>query len=360
MKNKFIYLFISCCLAIFLTISACKQLLITPDEVGNEPVRNFELFWNDVNKTYPFFTDDNIDWQAIYDKYRPQVTSNTSTLALFEILKQMMIPLMDGHRSLSYKDIKGWGNPPRYREYDKYNFRVIKNQYLQNFSIKTQPYHFNPNIIDTALILGTTIGGKYAYLGVRTFYTNDDINIAELVAAHLAANPQTQGIILDLRNNGGGRLGSIWGLMSLFASYDVPYATYQPKVGPLKDNLMPLDLLTEADFVIPRGGQFSNKKIVVITNRWCYSSTEHAALAAKRMGLPIVGDTTGGALSLVVEKTLPNGIKYVLVNSRTLDINGKLWERIGVPPSHPIATQNGDFSFKDPYMDKALTLLPSF
>ena len=310
MKSKFIYLFIACSLAIFLTISACKQLLITPDEVGSEPVRNFELFWNDVNKTYPFFADDNVDWQAVYDKYRPLVTVTTSTENLFGIFVKMMEPLIDGHRSLSYEDYY-WNNDAKYRGNAKYNFQLIKNKYLQNFSIKTQPDYFDPKKIDTALILGKTIGGNYAYLGVRTFYT--DYDIADLVGNYLEANPQTKGIILDLRNNGGGRLGSIWGLMSLFADYDVPYATYQPKVGPLKNNLMPLDLLTEPDFVIPRGGQFANKKIVLITNRLCYSSTEHAALAAKRMGFPIVGDTTGGALSLVVEKTLPNGIKYVQI-----------------------------------------------
>jgi len=337
-----------------LGFSACKKLLITPDEVGNEPVRNFELFWNDVNKTYPFFEDDKIDWQAIYDKYRPMVNSKTSIESLFGIFVEMMEPLIDGHRSLSYQDYY-WQNDAKYRRGAKYNFGVIEDLYLGNFSVKTQPDEFEPTEMDTALILGTTFGGKYAYVGVRSFYT--DYDLASLVRTHISSNPQYKGIILDLRNNGGGYLGTMWDLMGLFTNRDVPYATYQPKVGPLPNNHMPLELLSEPDFAIPADGEFSNQKVVVITNRLCYSSTEHATLAAKQMGIPIIGDTTGGAMSIVVEKTLPNGIQYVLVNSRTLDINGKLWERLGVPPSFPIITQPQDFKNKDPYLDAAIKRL---
>ncbi len=355
MKNKIIITLLASTLLLIVGLSACKKLLITPDEVGNEPVRNFELFWNDVDKTYPFFEDDKIDWQAIYDKYRPMVNNNTSIEYLLNILSDMMEPLRDGHRSITYNNKTYFSSPPKYKRIAKYNFNLIEGQYLSNFNVKTQPDFFEPTEMDTTLITGTIFGGKYAYVGVRSFYTDDDL--AGLVTSHVLANSQFKGIVLDLRNNGGGYLGVMWDLMGLFTDNDVPYATYQPKVGPLKDNLMPLELLNKPDFAIPADGTLSNKKVVIITNRRCYSSTEHATLAAKQMGIPIVGDTTGGALSVVVEKTLPNGIQYVLVNSRTLDINGKLWERLGVPPTFPITTSSQDFKTKDPYMEAAILKL---
>lgn len=351
MKLKiFVVLFLST-LALF----SCRRALITPDEVGNEPVRNFELFWNDVDKTYPFFTDDNVDWQAIHDKYRPMVKENTSTKTLFDILSNMMAPLMDGHRSITYNG-ESRSSGLAYSSSDRYRFSFIKQNYLQDVNVTTQPEALDNLKLDTVLITGKTVDGKYAYLGVRSYST--ELPIDELAAKYMASFNNLQGIIIDLRSNGGGNVYQMFNFMSLFAKYDVPYATYQPRIGPLKDNLFPLDLLSEPDFVIPSiSSPFAFKKIVFITNRVCFSAAEHSAMAAKQMGYPIVGDTTGGAFSLVVEKTLPNGIQYVLVNSRILDINNKLWERIGFPPTVPVKATKQDFDNADPYLDRALKIL---
>ena len=335
-----------------LALLSCRKALITPDEVGNEPVRNFELFWNDVDKTYPFFTDDNLDWQAIYDKFRPMVNENTSTEKLFSIFSEMMKPLIDGHRSLTWGEYS-WAAPLKYRPSDRYRFPVIKNLYLQNVSVLTQPSESDPSELDTVLITAKTKDNKYAYLGVRSYFTEEPMALK--VAQFLNSAGNVEGIIVDLRNNGGGNVYQMFEFMALFAKYDVPYANYQPRIGPLKDNLFPIDLLSEPDFKIEAiGSPYANKKVVFITDRICFSAAEHSAMAAKQMGYPVVGDTTGGALSLVVEKTLPNGIQYVLVNSRITDINGKLWERIGVPPTIPIKATRQDFISDDPFMNRAL------
>lgn len=343
-------------LLVTISLLSCRRALITPDEVGNEPVRNFELFWNDVDKTYPFFMEDKVDWQAIHDKYRPLVTERTSTETLYYIFWDMLAPLMDGHRSVTYRGKSRFSGLAYDKASDRYRFSFIKQNYLQEVSVTTQPDEFDNSRLDTVLITGRTIDNKYAYLGVRSYSTA--LPIDELAAEYLRSFNNLQGIIVDLRSNGGGNVYQMFNFMSLFAKFDVPYATYQPRIGPLKDNLFPLDLLSEPDFVIPSiSSPFAFKKIVFITDRVCFSAAEHSAMAAKQMGYPIVGDTTGGAFSLVVEKTLPNGIQYVLVNSKILDINNKLWERIGFPPTVPVTATKEKFNTTDPYLDKALNVL---
>lgn len=352
MKNKIIIgLSIGLCLSLLV---GCQKLFLKPDEVGNEPGRNFELFWNDVDKTYPFFQQDKVDWQAVYEKYRPQVTESTSTRALAAILWEMMNPLMDGHRSITYNG-ESWSSFLEYSTRDRYNLVVLQKDYIKDVKIITQPDESNSSERDTVLILGRTIDNKYAYLGVRTYDT--EINLVEEIAATFKQFGNIEGVIVDVRNNGGGRIIKMYDVMSLFTEFDMPYATYQPKIGPLKENLMPLNLLNGTDFEIPRFGVYAKKKNIFITSRVCFSAAEHTAMSAKRMGFLIVGDTTGGALSPVVEKTLPNGISYVLVNSRVLDVNKVSWERRGFPPTHPVKSSKEQFQVSDPFMDKALELL---
>ena len=72
-------------LGLFLSFSACSELLIEPDPADN-PVENFELLWREVNAKYTFFEYKNIDWQAVYQKYRPQVNEKTTDEALFNVL----------------------------------------------------------------------------------------------------------------------------------------------------------------------------------------------------------------------------------------------------------------------------------
>jgi hypothetical protein len=343
---------------VLFTFSSCEKLFITPDEVGNEPVRNFELFWNDIDKTYPFFTDDKVDWQAIYDKHRPLVNENTSTEKLFSIFASMIEPLMDGHRSLTYNNRNldlYWAEPPKYRRSDRYNFATLENKYLEDINVLTQPNEFEPSEIDTVLITATIESGKYAYIGIKSYFT--EIELYKRIDAFLKSKPFVSGYILDIRNNGGGYLYQMFDVMSLFANRDVPYATYQPKVGPLQTSLMPLDILSGGDFSISFNGYDYRKPMVVVTNRLCFSAAEHTSLAANEMGIPTIGDTTGGALSPITEKTLPNGIQFVLVNSRTLDMRGRLWERIGVPPTVYVKASKQDFASKDPYLDKSIELL---
>ncbi|TAH27713.1 MAG: hypothetical protein EAZ07_00525 [Cytophagales bacterium] len=344
----------------FLGIMACQKLFIAPDEVANQPVRNFELFWNDVDKTYPFFKEDNIDWQSYYDKYRPLVNEKTQTEALFGIFIRMMQPLMDGHRSLSYQDL-AWSEPPKYSPRSKYNFDFISSEYLTSVNVTTQPDEFDPEEQDTVLITAMAKNNQFAYIGLRSY--NTEIELNRSVEEFLSANSSVNNLIIDLRRNGGGFLFQMFQLMRLFARTKVPYATYVPKVGPLKNHLFPREKYEGEDFIIPSDikvpsdGRFSNKRIVFITNRVCYSAAEHTVLVAKQLGFPVVGDSTGGALSIVMEKTLPNGINYVLVNSKTLDINGRLWERIGVPPTHYVKATQDDFKNGDPFFEKAIQLL---
>ena len=66
----------------------------------SEPEANFEHLWKAYDKGYAIFGPKQINWDAIYNVYRPQVTSETNDDKLFEIMSNMIGHLNDNHVSL--------------------------------------------------------------------------------------------------------------------------------------------------------------------------------------------------------------------------------------------------------------------
>jgi hypothetical protein len=71
------------------SFTACTDLLIEADP-EDSPVENFELLWKEVNDKYTLFDYKNIDWQAVYQKYRPQVNDKTTDEDLFNVLNTIL------------------------------------------------------------------------------------------------------------------------------------------------------------------------------------------------------------------------------------------------------------------------------
>ena len=65
--------------AIGLSSGACGRLLMDPDPV-DDPVTNFEILWGEFDRHYSFFGLKGIDWDELYDEFRPQVTSSITPL----------------------------------------------------------------------------------------------------------------------------------------------------------------------------------------------------------------------------------------------------------------------------------------
>jgi hypothetical protein len=52
-------------IVIFLiTFTGCKKVFFDED-ISNTPLNNFELFWNDFDRFYPFFEIKHIKWDSV-------------------------------------------------------------------------------------------------------------------------------------------------------------------------------------------------------------------------------------------------------------------------------------------------------
>ena len=64
-----------------LVIAGCHEI----EEYPNTYMGNFDQLWQLFDEHYCFFEEKDVDWDAMYDKYRPRAASCRSTRELFNV-----------------------------------------------------------------------------------------------------------------------------------------------------------------------------------------------------------------------------------------------------------------------------------
>ena len=299
---------------LIILFAGCEKMMMDK-EPGDDPINNFENLWHTANEKYSFFEYKGIDWDAIYTEYRPQVNSGMTNYELFTVLKEMLNELRDGHVNLTAPfDVSRFTFA--YPAPENFNLRLLKDNYIG------WDYRITGPLINTSFKWGGKSIGYIYYGSFSRFVQGADIDFAVQSLYH------TDGIILDMRSNGGGSVDNIYTIGARFADQERHVYTSYLKNGPGRD-----DFGDAADVTMkPRGLFQYTKKVILLTNRGCFSATSFFALAMKAFPHVIqVGDTTGGGLGAPAGFELPNGWGYRFSVSRTFSPSGENWED-GVPP----------------------------
>lgn len=294
-------------------LTTCETLFVQEDP-DNSDRANFEFLWKECDEKYAFFAYKGIDWDSVYQAYSPRVTDGLSSDSLFRVLWDMLNELRDGHVNLfspfnvSRFDIRLLG-PKNIDE------RVIFEHYLSDRYYTTTP------IIHDALA-----GGRIGYLRIASFgptVSESDIQFA------LSRYRNTEGLIIDIRQNGGGSLGNVFTIMDRLARERTKVYDSYIKSGPGREDFDG----PQAAFVEPPGeGVTYTKPVMVLIDRGTYSAGSFFALIARELPqITLIGDTTGGGLGIPNGGQLPNGWTYRLSISRTITPDGQNFED-GVPP----------------------------
>ena len=141
------------------------------------------------------------------------------------------------------------------------------------------------------------------------------------------------GMILDIRGNGGGNLDNVEKLASHFTNEKVLVGYRSHKTGTGHNDFSPL----EAEYIEPSKGVRWQKKCVVLTNRSCYSAANTFVRDMKEMPLvTIMGDQTGGGSGLPFTSELPIGWSVRFSASPSYDVQKQQIE-FGIAPDIPCA-----------------------
>lgn len=316
---------------------SCEQWLVPPDP-ESDPVAVFDVLWEDVNRRYSFFTHKDIDWAQVRADYRPRVNEQMGQLELYDVLAEMLFELRDGHVNLStgFNRSRNW---EWYRNFPvNYDENLIEQEYLGGDYWISGPLQHQ--VLDEVL-----------YVNYRSF--GQRISEANLQVVVERAR-RSRGVIIDVRNNGGGNLSNAELLASAFAGAETEYARQRIKSGPAPDDFGPWESMTVSPW---EEGTFTGN-VMVLTNRRSYSATTFFAQMMKALpNVTLLGDQTGGGGGTPVFGELPNGWTYRFSATQTVDPDGRQLED-GVVPDlrldlNPAAVRRGE----DNLIETAIVLL---
>lgn len=317
-----------------LLLFSCEKVLMKKD-TENSPDANFEHLWQTLDQRYSFFTYKSIDWDEVYDKYRPQVREDMSDRELFEVMANMLAELRDGHVNLrSGFDVSHYWN--WYLDYpNNYDAAIVETNYLKD------DYHISGPLLNTII---DSVG--YIYCG--SFATAIKPGEIDYVIERFK---DLKGIIIDIRDNGGGDLGGAMVFASRFA--DVKRHTHDTyfKEGPGHDDFYS----PVASYISPGGPRQFLKKVIVLANRKCYSSSNQFIQTMSIMPhVVIMGDTSGGGGGTPISHELPNGWIFRYSSDMTVAPDGFNLEH-GIPPDVVVSLEPGEVSQgEDTMIEKAL------
>ena len=292
-------------------------------DISNNPVNVFDYLWNKVDQQYAFFDLKGVDWDSVYEVYRPKVSEDDMHVdSLFQVCAAMLNTLQDGHTNLISKFDVSHNDSVYYRMYANRNINteVVVLNYL------TVNYHTSGGFTHNAIR-----DGKVAYIRYASFM--DDIttdNLSNLLDYY----QDCKGLILDLRQNGGGNIDNIRILLSIFYNHGQPLYQTQIKSGPSHDEFTELTTVyaEDIDYDDPFTEEPYTKPVAVLIDRGSYSATSFFALCTMAYpNIRLFGDYSGGGLGLPNGGVLPNGWTYRFSITRTLDMQGNNYEN-GVPP----------------------------
>lgn len=316
---KKLHILLLCFAAI--VFASCERAFMEPDE-SSDPVSVFDYLWNKVDQQYAFFDVKGVDWDSVYEVYRPAVYYEIELDSFFHVCGAMLNTLKDGHTNLISKFDVSHNDSVYYKMYAEKNIdeQVVLLNYL------TVNYHTTGSLAHNAIR-----DGKVAYIRYSSFVdavTEDNLGYL------LNRYENCDGMILDLRQNGGGSIDNIRQLLSIFDNHGQALYQTQIKSGPEHD------AFTELTTVYADSTDYSDaftepaytKPVAVLIDRGSYSATSFFAICTMAYdNIKLFGDYSGGGLGLPNGGALPNGWTYRFSITRTIAIDGGNYEN-GVPP----------------------------
>ena len=320
---------------VLLLLTAC----VKEDYYDNSRQGNYEALWKIMNEHYCFFSykqqELGVDWDEVHARYASQINERMTNAQLFEVLCNMLAELEDGHVNLSapFDFGRNWSFYEDYPEH--YNDSIAKLYLGHNYSIASGLKY---------VILDDNIG----YVRCESFENSiGDGNVSVMLQSLASCN----GLIIDVRGNGGGQLTAAQTLASHFTNEKILVGYVSHKTGKGRNDFSsPRKLYLEP----ASGGVRWQKPVVVLTNRAVYSAANDFVKCMMYCpNVTIMGDRTGGGSGMPFNSELPNGwqVRYSAVVYYDRDMQHT---EFGIAPDISLVMSGADIAKKkDTFIEKA-------
>ena len=265
---------------------------VDTEERPDTPTGNFEALWHIIDEHYCFFDYKQhvygLDWQEVYNKYKVRVNNNMSETQLFEVLCDMLGELRDGHVNLISS-----------MDYGRY--WAWHEAYPQNYSDTLERRYLGTDYRIAGGMSYRILDDNIGYIRYASFASPVGEGNMDDCFSYLAL---CRGLIIDVRNNGGGELTTAERLAARFVQEKTLVSYMQHKTGTGHSDFSQL----EARYLEPSSNLRWHKGVCVLTNRSVFSAANDFAVMMHALpNVKLVGDHTGGGSGMPMSSSLPNG-----------------------------------------------------
>jgi len=300
---------------------------VTEDEQPNTRQGNFEALWKIIDDHYCFFDykqqEYGLDWNAVYQKYKVRVNEQMTSEQLFEVLGDMLSELRDGHVNLS-------------ASYDYARYWSWQEDFPKNFSDSLERRYLGTDYKIAGGLRYRILDDNIGYIRYASFQSGFGDGNLDDVLSYLAL---CRGLIIDIRNNGGGTLTYAERLASRFTNKQVLVGYMRHKTGTGHNDFSEM----EPQYLEPSSRLRWHKPVCVLTNRSVFSSANEFTMYMKALpGVKLVGDRTGGGAGMPFSSSLPNGWNVRFSACPMYDAQQESTE-FGIEPHHYVNLTDEDF-----------------
>ncbi len=265
---------------------------VDEEERPDTPAGNFEALWKIIDEHYCFFDykqhEYGLDWQEVYHKYKVRMNDQMTETQLFEVLCDMLAELRDGHVNLS-------------SSYDYGRYWTWQEAYPKNFSDSLERKYMGTDYKISSGISYRVLDDNIGYIRYESFMNPIGEGNLDDVLSYLIL---CRGIIIDIRNNGGGDLTNAEKLAARFVKEKTLVGYLQHKTGTGHNDFSGM----EPQYLEPSSNLRWHKPVCVLTNRSVFSAANEFTSMMKALpNVKIVGDHTGGGSGMPMSSSLPNG-----------------------------------------------------
>lgn len=306
------------CLAIMLTATSC----VDEEEYADTPQGNFEALWHIMDQHYCFFSQKDIDWNEVYQRYSRQIDQGMTESQLFEVLCNMLGELRDGHVNL-------------YSTFDVGRNWSWREDYPSNYSDTLSRRYLGTDYRIASGIYYRILDDNIGYMRCSTFANGfGEGNLDDIMNYFLTC----RALIIDIRSNSGGLISAAEQLAARFTDEDILVGYVQHKTGQGHSDFSAM----QEQRLRPSQGIRWHKPVAVLTNRTVFSAANEFVKYMRCCPRVItVGDNTGGGAGMPFSSELPCGWSVRFSACPIYDRNQQSTED-GIAPDYKASITDND------------------
>jgi carboxyl-terminal processing protease len=377
------------------------------NEATARQLRVFTRVWESVRDTYVYPDFNGLDWDAVYRRYRPRIESGLTDEAFYEAMREMIDELGDDHSVFYSPEEVAEEEAELSGQFDYVGIGIYVVTLLdEGYAVLLQVFPGSPAeraglrphdrllVVDGVPVVdedgmdqldrlvgpaGSQVrlmvqtpgqeprervvrrqriegqlqveayrlpGTQVGYLSIPTFWDDTIATRVRRALEDLLAEGDLEGLIVDMRINGGGVITALENTLSIFAAGELGAFVSREATRPL---------VVEAN---PVGGS-QELPLVILVGRETESFGEVFSGVLQECGRArVVGRTTNGNVETLWQVDLEDGSRAWIASETFRPPSGADWEVSGIIPDLEVPLDWDEFTAEnDPQLQAALELL---